>query len=82
MKQEKEREKEKVQEPERELSLEEAFSKIEEKIAFLEEEDISLEGSFRAYQDGMQLLKYCSEKIDRVEKKVLKISEDGGLDEF
>lgn len=65
-----------------ECSLEEAFEKIEETIARLEDEDITLEDSFRAYQDGMKLLKYCNEKIDRVEKQVLKINEDGELDEF
>lgn len=65
-----------------ECSLEEAFEQIEETIARLEDEDITLEDSFRAYQDGMKLLKYCNEKIDRVEKQVLKINEDGELDEF
>lgn len=67
---------------EQELSLEEAFERIEETIGRLEEEDITLEASFRAYQEGMELLKYCNEKIDRVEKQVLKINEDGELDEF
>lgn len=65
-----------------ECSLEEAFEQIETTIARLEDEDITLEDSFRAYQDGMKLLKYCNEKIDRVEKQVLKINEDGELDEF
>lgn len=68
--------------PESELSLEEAFAQIEETIGRLEEEEITLEESFRAYQEGMKLLKYCNGKIDRVEKQVLKISEDGELDEF
>ncbi len=65
-----------------EYSLEEAFEQIEDTIARLEDEDITLEDSFRAYQEGMKLLKYCNEKIDRVEKQVLKINEDGELDEF
>ncbi len=64
------------------FSLEEAFEQIEGMIEQLEEEDITLEDSFRAYQEGMKLLKYCDEKIDRVEKQVLKINEVGELDEF
>ena len=64
------------------LSLEEAFRQIEEKIILLDEEDITLEGSFKAYQEGMKLLRYCDAKIDRVEKQVMVINEDGGLDEF
>ena len=67
---------------EQELSLEEAFERIEETIEHLEEEEITLEESFFAYQKGMQLLKYCNEKIDKVEKQVLLINEDGELDEF
>lgn len=65
-----------------ELSLEEAFEKIETAIERLEEEDITLEDSFRVYQEGMKLLGYCNDKIDKVEKQVLKINENGELDEF
>ena len=64
------------------LSLEEAFEQIEEVISCLEAEEITLEQSFCEYNKGMKLLHYCNETIDRVEKKVLQINEDGGLDEF
>lgn len=64
------------------LSLEEAFGQIEDVIAHLETEEITLEESFREYNRGMQLLRHCNEAIDRVEKKVLQINESGGLDEF
>ncbi|MDE6386705.1 MAG: exodeoxyribonuclease VII small subunit [Lachnospiraceae bacterium] len=65
-----------------ELSLEEAFEQIEEVLAHLETEEITLEQSFQEYNRGMKLLQYCNETIDRVEKKVLQMNEDGGLDEF
>lgn len=71
-----------VKDKKEDLSLEEAFDQVEEKIALLEEDDITLETSFKAYQEGMKLLQYCNEKIDKVEKQVMKINEDGGLDEF
>lgn len=67
---------------ENEITLEEAFGQIEEVISHLETEEITLEQSFQEYHRGMQLLQYCNETIDRVEKKVLQINEDGGLDEF
>lgn len=69
-------------EEEQVLSLEDAFAQIEEVIGRLEAEDITLEQSFAEYNRGMALLSQCNETIDRVEKKVLKINEDGGLDEF
>ncbi|GFH90007.1 exodeoxyribonuclease 7 small subunit [Lachnospiraceae bacterium] len=67
---------------EKELTLEEAFEKLEETIEKLQAEDITLEDSFKEYKQGMEILKYCSDKIDRVEKKVLKIEGNGELNEF
>lgn len=63
-------------------TLEGAFSQLEAVIAKLEAEDISLEESFQAYREGMELLQFCNASIDAVEKKVLKLNEDGELDEF
>ncbi len=67
---------------EKKLTIEEAFSEIDQKIKALENEDISLEDSFKEYQEGMTLLKYCHEAIAEVEKKVQMIAEDGTLEEF
>lgn len=63
-------------------TLEDAFMQLETVIERLEAEDISLEDSFKAYSEGMELLQFCNASIDRVEKKVLKMNEDGELDEF
>ena len=72
-----------VQEEQEEVfSLENAFLQIEDVIAHLETEEITLEQSFQEYNKGMLLLQKCNEAIDQVEKKVLQINEDGGLDEF
>ena len=48
----------------------------------MENSQTSLEDSFALYQRGMELLKLCSGKIDRVEKKMLQIDEDGIISEF
>ena len=63
-------------------SIEENFAKLEETLALLESDDISLEQAFAAYSDGMKLLKQCTEQIDKVEKQVLKLSADGTLTEL
>ena len=67
---------------EKEISLEEAFTRLQETIVNLEKDDITLEQSFQEYQKGMLLVKKCNEIIDKVEKKVLVLNEDGGTDEF
>lgn len=64
------------------VSLEEAFEQLEEMLVELGSEDISLEDSFQTYEKGMKLLKYCDETIDKVEKKVLVLQENGELNEF
>ena len=61
-------------------SLEENFSELEELIEQLEAEDISLEDALTAYSKGMNVLKQCNEQIDRVEKQVMKLNEEGGLE--
>ncbi len=63
-------------------TLEDAFGQLEAVIGRLESEEIPLEEAFRVYSEGMELLQFCNASIDAVEKKVLKINEDGGLDEF
>lgn len=65
-----------------ELILEDAFDKLEETVAALEREELSLEESFQIYKNGMELLKKCNEAIDQVEKKVLVLNGNGETDEF
>ena len=48
----------------------------------MEQEDISLEESFQIYKEGMELLKKCNQAIDKVEKQVLVLNEDGESNEF
>lgn len=66
----------------REFSLEENFTRLEELIESLERDDIPLEEAFRAYNEGMTVLKKCNDQIDRVEKQVLKLNGEGQLEEF
>lgn len=65
-----------------ECTLQEMLRTLDEQIRQLESEDISLEDSFLIYERGMKLLKECNEKIDRVEKKVLELNEEGMLQEM
>ena len=44
----------------------------------MEERDISLEESFACYEKGMKLVKACNDKIDKVEKQIIVLSEEQG----
>lgn len=61
-------------------SLETAFEELETTIAALESGDLSLEASFKLYADGMKLVKYCNDAIDKVEKKMIQLKAEEGED--
>ncbi len=63
-------------------TLEEAFAELDILAGRLEDRETSLEDSFTLYKQGMELLKYCNDKLDTVEKKMLQMNEDGTLSEF
>lgn len=67
---------------EKNMTIEENFAKLEETLAKLESDDVTLEEAFAAYSEGMKLLRLCNDQIDKVEKQVMKLSEDGTLTEL
>ncbi|HIT89649.1 MAG TPA: exodeoxyribonuclease VII small subunit [Candidatus Merdenecus merdavium] len=64
-----------------EKTVETAFKELDEMIKKLESREVTLEDSFQLYHEGMKLLKYCNDKIDRVEKNMLLINENGEIHE-
>ncbi len=64
------------------VSIEASFEELEALLERMQDEETSLEEAFTCYEPGMKLLKHCNETIDKVEKKVQKIAEDGVLEDF
>ena len=62
----------------KELTLEEGIAAVEDTLSRLEEGGLSLEESFKLYKKGMELVKACGEKIDRVEKQILILEKENG----
>lgn len=58
-----------------EKSLETSFEELNTIITRLEQDDLTLEDSFTLYTEGMKLLKKCNDSIDKVEKKLVVLSE-------
>ena len=65
-----------------EKTLEQVFAELENVIGEMEKPDVSLEDSFRLYHKGMDMLKSCNEKIDKIEKKMLILDDEGVSHEF
>lgn len=60
------------------LTLEESFEKLDEVISRMESGNISLEESFKLYNDGIKLIKNCNSQLDKVEKQIVIINGDEG----
>ncbi|MGN0484523.1 MAG: exodeoxyribonuclease VII small subunit [Lachnospiraceae bacterium] len=58
-------------------TIEELFAKLDGIITELQEPDVSLEETFSLYETGMKTLQVCNEKVDRVEKKIQMLNEQG-----
>jgi exodeoxyribonuclease VII small subunit len=66
----------------KENTLEENFELLGEVTEKLQSDDLPLEEAFENYKKGMDLIKKCSDQIDKVEKEVLKLNEDLSLDKI
>ena len=53
------------------MTIEETFAALDALIDQLESGKGSLEDAFKNYEEGMKLVKSCSEKIDKIEKQIL-----------
>ena len=64
-----------------ENSIEQTFAQLGQILEKLEAKDTSLEESFSCYEEGMKLVRLCSEKIDKVEKQMIVLQGGGQADE-
>ncbi len=67
---------------EKELTLEELFAKLDDILVAMEEKDIPLEEAFVLYEQGLQRIKQCTEKLDMVEKRMLVLKQNGEKELF
>ncbi len=64
------------------LSLEQSLEQLEQVMEELSSPELSLEESFVMYKKGMDLLLKCNQAIDKVEKELMILEENGISDEF
>lgn len=62
--------------------LEERFSMIEDILGQMEDENVTLDQSFDLYKQGIEQIKAANAALDRIEKAMLVMNEDGELEEF
>ena len=62
-------------------SFEDALRELESIVASMEKGDLDLDPSLAAYQRGMELLKFCQNKLTAAESKI-RVFDQGTLSEF
>lgn len=60
----------------KELQFEQAMERLEGVIQKLEEGDLALENSLKAYEDGVELIRFCEQKLAEAEGKIAILMKD------
>ena len=55
------------------MTLEESFGSLDKIIQEMQTGELTLEQSFKKYEEGMKLIKNCNDAIDKVEKNLIVI---------
>lgn len=57
----------------KEIQFEEALQRLEQIVGQLENGQLSLEESMKAFEEGMKLRRLCEEKLDAADRKIEKL---------
>ena len=57
-------------------TFEKAMNKLEQIVQELESADLPLEKAINKFEEGVQLSKFCSEKLDETEKRITILLKD------
>ena len=56
--------------------FEDALQKLEAIVTQMEEGDLPLEETLKAFEEGVRLARFCASKLDEAERKVEKLMRD------
>lgn len=61
-----------------EKTFEKALERLEEIVKMMEEGNMTLDGSLKAFEEGINLSRFCAKKLDDAERKVeMLVKRDG-----
>jgi len=65
-------------------TFESALKQLEKIVDALEDDTVSLDSALKKFEEGMKLVRYCSDQLDAMEKKVVLLTEtsDGAVAEL
>ena len=59
-------------------TFEQAMKQLEQIVQDLESGDMPLEKAIKKFEEGIQLSKFCTEKLDETEKRITILIQDSG----
>lgn len=61
-------------------TFENAMKQLEDLVVAMEDDAVPLDQALKKFEEGMKLVRYCSDQLDAMEKKVVLLTEgpDGG----
>jgi exodeoxyribonuclease VII small subunit len=62
-------------------TFESAMKQLEKIVDALEDDTVSLDSALKKFEEGMKLVRHCSDQLDAMEKKVVLLTEtpDGAV---
>jgi exodeoxyribonuclease VII small subunit len=73
---------EEIREQAQEKGLEERFETLASILDEMESDEVTLERSFALYKEGLSEIKAANDSLDEIEKAILVLNDEGGLEEF
>lgn len=62
-----------------EKKFEKALEQLEDIVRKMEEGDLTLDESLKAFEEGIKLSRFCSDKLDEAERKVEILLKEGDV---
>jgi exodeoxyribonuclease VII small subunit len=59
-------------------TFEQSLKQLEEIVAELESGDLSLEAAIKKFEEGMELSRFCTQKLEETERRVTILMKDSG----
>jgi exodeoxyribonuclease VII small subunit len=59
-------------------TFEQSLKQLEEIVAELESGDLPLESAIKKFEDGMELSRFCTQKLEETERRITILMKDDG----
>lgn len=66
----------------KEFQIDQGFDKLDQILEKLESDDIRLSDAVKLYTEGVEVVKKCKDSLDKVEKELIILDENGEKYEF